>query len=115
MNTIHDIARVCHEVNRAYCHSLGDFSQTSWELAPEWQRESAMNGVRLHLDKPNAGPEASHEAWMKQTLAEGWAYGRVKDPVNKTHPCLVPFDELPVAQQSKDYIFRAIVHALLDA
>lgn len=112
---INDIARVCHEVNRAYCHSLGDHSQASWELAPDWQRESAINGVRLHIGNPKAGPEASHIAWAQQKRVDGWKYGPVKDPINKLHPCLVPFDELPRDQQAKDFIFRAIVHTLSEA
>jgi hypothetical protein len=46
MNDI-DIARVCHEVNRAYCTSLGDESQLPWDSAPQWQKDSAINGVRF--------------------------------------------------------------------
>lgn len=34
------IARVCHEVNRAYCQALGDNSQPTWEEAPQWQRQN---------------------------------------------------------------------------
>lgn len=105
------IARVCHEVNRAYCQALGDHSQPAWEDAPQWQRDSAMMGVNLHCDK-NVGPEASHESWMAQKVAEGWVYGPVKDPEAKTHHCIVPFDMLPREQQAKDFIFRAVVHAL---
>lgn len=105
------IARVCHEVNRAYCQALGDNSQPVWEEAPAWQRESARMGVDLHL-MGDFGPEASHISWMKQKETEGWRYGAVKDAVKKTHPCMVPFDRLPVMQKAKDYIFRAIVHAL---
>lgn len=105
------IARVCHEVNRAYCEALGDHSQPSWEQAPAWQRESARMGVDLHL-MGEFGPEASHISWMRQKLDDGWKYGPVKDPEKKEHPCLVPFAELPVEQQAKDFIFRAIVHAL---
>jgi len=108
MNTI---ARVCHEVNRAYCQALGDDSQLPWEEAPAWQRESARMGVDLHL-MGDFGPEASHIAWMKNKLDEGWVYGEVKDPEKKTHHCLVSFDELPREQQAKDFIFRAVVHAL---
>lgn len=108
------IARVCHEVNRAYCQALGDDSQPAWDDAPEWQRHSAMLGVAMHLGNPDAGPQASHEGWMAHKLSEGWVYGEEKDPENKTHPCLVPFHELPVSQQAKDYIFRAVVHALAD-
>lgn len=111
--TTGEIARVCHEVNRAYCLALGDSSQPTWEAAPDWQKSSALLGVQLHITDPNAGPQASHESWMKQKLEEGWTYGAFKDPENKKHHCLVPFDQLPREQQAKDYIFRAVVHALI--
>ncbi len=105
------IARVCHEVNRAYCESLGDESQLPWEEAPEWQRESARMGVDLHMmgDFPVS---ASHKSWMALKLEEGWRYGPVKDVEKKEHPCMVAYDDLPREQQSKDYIFRAVVHAM---
>ena len=106
-----DIARVCHEVNRAYCQALGDNSQPVWDEAPEWQRASARMGVDLHT-MGDFGPEASHESWMTQKLDEGWRYGPYKDPENKLHHCIKPFDRLPREQQAKDYIFRAVVHAL---
>lgn len=112
MATVHQIAEVCHEVNRAYCQALGDNRQLSWDVAPKWQKDSAIRGVELHLSKPNAGPQAGHECWMAQKLQEGWKYGLVKNPDAKEHHCLVPFDQLPVDQQAKDYIFRAVVHAL---
>lgn len=106
------IARVCHEINRAYCLALGDASQLSWEDAPQWQKESALLGVDLHLNNPDAGPEASHESWMRQKIADGWVYGGEKDAAAKMHPCLVPFAQLPKEQQAKDFLFRAVVHAL---
>lgn len=105
------IARVCHEVNRAYCAALGDTSQPAWEDAPAWQRESARMGVDLHT-MGDFGPEASHISWMSQKLADGWVYGPVKNPDAKQHPCLVSFAELSREQQAKDYLFRGVVHAL---
>lgn len=111
-DTTLSIAAVCHEVNRAYCQSLGDYSQPAWDDAPEWQKASAIAGVQLHLGNPDAGPAASHESWMAQKLADGWKYGAYKDPENKLHPCIVPFDELPREQQAKDFIFRGVVHAI---
>jgi len=107
------IARVAHEVNRAYCAALGDNSQPSWEKAPAWQRESARMGVDLHT-MGDFGPEASHISWMNQKLNDGWVYGPVKDPEAKTHPCLVPFENLAPEQQAKDYLFRGVVHAMRD-
>lgn len=106
------IAKIAHEVNRAYCQALGDESQPAWEDAPQWQRDSAMLGVKLHVDNPDAGPHASHESWMNQKVSEGWVYGQEKQPDLKQHPCLVPFDELPREQQAKDYLFRSVVHSV---
>lgn len=108
-----DIARVAHEVNRAYCQALGDNSQPKWEDAPQWQRDSAMLGVKLHVENPDAGAAASHESWMAQKVTDGWTYGPEKNPDIKQHPCMVPFAELPIAQQAKDFIFRGVVHALV--
>ena len=95
---IETIARMCHEVNRAYCQALGDDSQRPWEDAPAWQRESARIGVDLHLSG-DFGPEASHVSWMQNKLVNGWRYGPEKDEGKKEHPCLVPFAELPDAPQ----------------
>ena len=110
-----EIARVCHEVNRAYCQAIGDATQLPWEDAPQWQRDSAMNGVKLHREDPTASAAASHESWMAEKLANGWTWGPQKLIELKQHHCLVPFDQLPVEQQAKDYIFRSIVHALANS
>lgn len=107
------IAKVCHETNAAYCLALGDSSQPAWADAPQWQKDSAMLGVELHTSK-DVGPEASHESWMAQKVADGWVYGALKDPEAKTHYCIVPFHQLSKEQQAKDFIFRAVVHSLRD-
>lgn len=106
------IARVCHEVNRAYCAALGDHSQPVWEDAPDWQRQSALKGVEHMLGNPEAKPSDSHESWLAEKRADGWKWGPVKDPDKKEHPCFVPFDELPPEQKAKDYIFQAVVRAI---
>lgn len=108
------IARTCHEVNRAWCEYNGDSSQKPWEFAPDWQKESAINGVQFVLENPNAGDAASHEAWSREKIAAGWTYGPVKDEAAKTHPCLVPFGELPPAQQFKDRLFRTVVLSMAE-
>lgn len=109
---IEQVAKVCHEVNRAYCQSIGDHSQVEWENAPEWQKSSAINGVKFHIDNPGAPASASHDSWLAEKIAEGWKFGPVKDVDAKEHPCCVPYDQLPPEQQAKDYIFTAIVAEL---
>jgi hypothetical protein len=106
------IAKVCHEVNRAYCQALGDKSQLPWDEAPEWQRTSCVNGVKHHLEHPDTTPEGSHEVWLAEKLAAGWNYGRIKDVEAKTHPCVLPYACLTASDKAKDYIFRAVVREL---
>ena len=99
-------------VNKAYCESLGDNSQPDWEDAPDWQKSSAVNGVLFHMENPDADPAASHNSWLAEKVAAGWKYGEVKDPEKLTHPCMVPFEELSTEQRAKDYLCRAVCHAL---
>lgn len=107
---IEDIAKVCHEANRAYCETIGDKSQLPWEIAPEWQKDSIRKGVSFHLAADRM-PWESHEAWLKEKVKDGWVVGPEKDPVQKIHPCMVPFRELPFEQQVKDHLFASIVKA----
>lgn len=106
------IARVAHEANRAYCYAIGDSSQPTWEMAPNWQIESCIAGVRASLSGSAKTPEESHKGWLDHKRAEGWSYGPIKDPVKKEHPCLVPYEELPESQKKKDVLFTFIVKAL---
>lgn len=116
---IENIARVCHETNRAYCVTIGDTSQPSWDDAPEWQKESARKGVRFHLTAIENGqepsPSDSHEAWLTEKANTGWKYGPVKDPDKKEHPCFVLYENLPIEQRFKDYLFIAVVKAHIAA
>lgn len=107
------IAAVTHAANKAWCEQLGDNSQAEWKDAPDWQRASAINGVEFHLANPDASASASHDNWLAEKKADGWTYGTVKDPEKKQHPCMVPFVDLPFAQQTKDRLFRSIVHAII--
>lgn len=112
---VEQIALICHEANRAYCRTLGDLSQSSWEEAPNWQKKSAVTGVEFHLNTLEAGreplPSASHDSWLAEKTADGWKFGPVKDAAKKEHPCFVPYDELPAQEKLKDFIFCAIVKA----
>jgi len=112
MRSIEEIARACHEVNRAFCKSIGDDSQTAWEHAPEWQRKSAILGVEHALQNPYANAGDSHRSWLAEKERDGWKFGPAKDVSKKEHPCFVPFDKLPREQQAKDFLFLAVVRGL---
>jgi hypothetical protein len=106
------IAAMCHQANKLWCEVNSDFSQKDWGDAEDWQKESAITGVVFRLGNPDAKEDAQHNAWMEDKIKDGWVYGEVKDAEKKTHPCIVPFDQLPLFQQKKDKLFCAIVDAL---
>jgi hypothetical protein len=66
------------------------------------QLESLMNGVMFQLVNPDVTSEESHENWIRSKYAQGWVYGPVKDFDKKTHPDIVPYDDLPEIEKLKD-------------
>lgn len=111
---IETIAQICHEANRVICTSNGDLSQPSWADAPVWQKLSAIEGVRFHIDNPYADSRASHDKWMETKLRDGWRYGPTKNTDTKEHPCLLPYHALPEHERIKDDVFKAIVHGYVE-
>jgi ryanodine receptor 2 len=44
----------------------------------------------------------THEVWSATRLKDGWTYGPVRDDQKLTHPCLIPYDELPESEKEYD-------------
>lgn len=129
------LAAACHSAWYAYTViGLGEDGEP-WDKAPDWQKDSIRDGVRfwegqLKGFKATAGsfdteqdyeaavvewarrhlPERSHENWMLHKRNHGWVYGAEKDVEKKTHPCMVPYSDLPEEQRAKDVV---VVEAFL--
>lgn len=110
---IAQIAKVCHEANRAYCQTNGDFTHDAWENLTQERRDGLMKGVIYRLNNPGASQADAHAAWCASMIADGWKFGPKKDNETKVHPCLVPFDQLPTYHQLKDTLFGMIVNSFL--
>ena len=113
MFRMEDIGRICYLANKMYCESIGDKSQTSWALCGPEIQKSVVNGVKYRLVNPLATPEGTHENWYKYKKDHGWVYGEVKDGERKTHPCMLPYDELPIDQKIKDDIYVSVCDAMI--
>ena len=44
-----------------------------------------------------------HEVWAETRITQGWKYGEQRNDELKTHPCLVPYEELPEEEKKYDY------------
>lgn len=114
---VEKIAIICHQANQTYCASIDDPVPYNWgECTPE-HRASVIDGVQGVIESfrmPDGhSREKSHNRWMERKLREGWRYGEKKDEVEKTHPCLLPYDSLPELQQVKDALFANIVRSFI--
>ena len=43
-----------------------------------------------------------HEVWAQNRISQGWKYGPRRDDALKTHPCLVPYEELSEVEKQYD-------------
>lgn len=113
MLSIEKIAEVCHEANRALQLVLCEAASAHWPECSEDMKASARKGVMAYLENPEITSEDLHEKWCLYKWERGWTRGEVKSESNKTHPNLVPYDQLPREQKLKDALFRNVIHALV--
>lgn len=106
-----DVARVVHEATRALQYIQGDPAPAEpWNSFSDDRRKVVIDGVRRARN--GESPRELHESWREDLLRHGWKYGLIKDPEAKTHPCLMPYDQLPGRQKDKDELFVQIVIAM---
>lgn len=103
------VAHIAHEANRAWSMANGHCSHQAWGDAPEWQRESARQGVLRCLAQPDMTPRMVHDQWARHMSAAGWRHGATKDENARTHPSLVPYEALSPVERARDILFRAVV------
>ena len=48
--------------------------------------------------------ENNHDHWARQRIEAGWTYGLERDDASKTHPDLVPYEDLPEGEKEYDRI-----------
>ena len=56
-------------------------------------------------DEVSLMASVEHELWCKNLVQDGWRKGPEKDPEKKTHPHLVPWEELPSQAKEKNRKF----------
>ena len=75
------------------------------------QFDSLVDAIVYQKANPHVTLEENHNNWMRMKEKQGWVYGPKKDFLKKTHPDLVPFNDLPTIEKRKD-VSDIIVHRL---
>jgi hypothetical protein len=113
-DVVKDLAQIVHEVNRAFCESIGDNSQKPWSEAPEYNHHSAMAAVRAICDCPTLSPDDVHKIWIETKKSDGWKYGPTKDKDKMTHPSMIPYAELSSVEKYKDWLVLYVTKSYAD-
>jgi hypothetical protein len=64
----------------------------NWDVPLTWFSHSEVESLA----------QLEHEHYWNYMIKKGWKYGPIKDPVLKTNPTLVPWDELKTEEKDKD-------------
>lgn len=51
-----------------------------------------------------------HEVWASSRISQGWTYGEQRNDEMKTHPCLIPYEDL--SEEEKDYDRNTAINTL---
>ncbi|WP_257391368.1 RyR domain-containing protein [Cytobacillus gottheilii] len=77
---------------------------------PKYIDTSAVEVPKEILDLKEVLAKNVHEVWATQRIQQGWKYGEHMDHQNKTHPNLVPYEEL--SEEDKDYDRNTMLETL---
>lgn len=108
---VQKIAEVIYEATRLEAEwSERSIVPERWNERDEKFRNQFVDIISKYLsDDTLPTPEEAHDSWMKAYEEMGWKYGEVRDAELKTHPDMLPFNELPKDEKDKEAIFLAFV------
>jgi hypothetical protein len=116
MNLDPNATIVVEDIETVIAHAIADFKTVLGEdhrpVRTKFARTSFRAQILRYVEHPSLAAEDGHVAWMQARKAEGWTWGATYDAEAKTHPDLVPWDELVPCQRAKSELVRAIVAAL---
>jgi RyR domain len=80
-----------------------------WDERDEAFRTQFVEIIRRQMGPMrSSSPEELHDGWVQAYINMGWTYGPERSVTDKTHPDMVPFDQLEKREQDKDAGFIAL-------
>jgi len=107
------IAAVAYAANRQFSQIVGGKPvNPPWEEYPEDLKQNLITAVKKTVNEKIVSAKLNHLQWVKDRMDMGYEKGENINWKKKTHPDLVPFEELPLSSQLKNVLFLAIVNSL---
>jgi hypothetical protein len=122
--SLETVAAMCHAANREFCKANGEETlHKPWDECTESEKNVSVKAMKellqfpdlIHTSPVELLSVATWEEWKRSKTAEGWTYGKTKDVVAKTHPCLVDnYDQLSAYEKVKDQIYLSIMKMIME-
>jgi len=87
-------ARAFHQTLQSLRGSWGTGELDDWEDTSEHNREMGCKFIREVMKNPQITAEAHHDKWVAEMAMRGYRNGDVRDHNAKTHPFMVPWEDL---------------------
>lgn len=77
--------------------------------------EKGFKSASLHLsdEEVETMAKVEHIRWCWDKILHGWFFGKVKDARKKTHPSIIPYEDLPESEKEKDRELIRMIPSLL--
>jgi len=75
--------------------------------------DGRVDPIRIPAAVVEAASIREHDRWAEFKRSQGWVHGPERDPQRRTHPDLVPWEELDEPTREKDRVRMRIIPDLL--
>ncbi len=97
--------------NRASAEAvLGHAADMGYDVV---RTEGRVDPVAIPADVVEVASLREHDRWAEFKRAQGWVHGPARDPARRTHPDLVPWEELDESTREKDRVRLRLIPELL--
>ncbi len=83
-----------------FCHLILRFMKQAYSPSPIDTSDITLSDDLASLTEAMA--RNVHEVWAAGRIKEGWTFGTIRNDQNKTHPCLIPYEQLPESEREYD-------------
>ena len=117
--TTRQIAQLCYTTALEWEDMWGNLDNLEWHSASPARKREITDTVEFVVQRLDAPDEEGlgrvlHGRWLDIRRSEGWVYGSVYSYMNRTHPCLVGYDELsPEARVEYDLLMTIVAGFVL--
>ena len=112
--TLIQIAAVAYGAIREYRLSVEGVETPPWDALCIGVQNEVIRTVEAEVAAQSQALSVAdrHHLWVHERIQQGWVYGAVLSTEHRTHPHLLPYQDLPRPQLDRDRLLISVISAL---